>query len=121
MGVSANYLGHVEIVPTLNQAEYDYLRAFARAAGATGGNQGILRRADPVLPWEPDHPGLDDRPWRRASDRGGPAFTPRRLNSNRCHCLSRLSDVARGRRPDRAKSRVCVLCVYGADEYLPPR
>jgi hypothetical protein len=30
MGVSTNYLGHVEIVPSLNQAEYDYLRAFAR-------------------------------------------------------------------------------------------
>jgi hypothetical protein len=31
MGVSTNYLGHVEIVPSLNQSEYDYLRAFARS------------------------------------------------------------------------------------------
>jgi hypothetical protein len=31
MGVSTNYLGHVEIVPSLNQAEYDYLHAFARS------------------------------------------------------------------------------------------
>jgi hypothetical protein len=31
MGVSTNYLGHVEIVPSLNQAAYDYLRAFARS------------------------------------------------------------------------------------------
>jgi hypothetical protein len=31
MGVSTNYLGHVEIVPSLNQAEYDYLDAFARS------------------------------------------------------------------------------------------
>ena len=29
MGHSTTYLGHVEIVPGLNQAEYDYLRAFA--------------------------------------------------------------------------------------------
>ena len=31
MGVNTDYLGHIEIVPTLNQAEYDYLRAFARS------------------------------------------------------------------------------------------
>jgi hypothetical protein len=31
MGVKTDYLGHVEIVPNLNQAEYDYLRAFARS------------------------------------------------------------------------------------------
>jgi hypothetical protein len=31
MGVSTNYLGHVEIVSSLNQAEYDYLHAFARS------------------------------------------------------------------------------------------
>jgi hypothetical protein len=31
MGVSTNYLGHVEIGPSLNQAEYDYLHAFARS------------------------------------------------------------------------------------------
>lgn len=29
MGVNTNYLGHVEIVPGLNQAEYAYLTAFA--------------------------------------------------------------------------------------------
>jgi hypothetical protein len=31
MGVNTDYLGHVEIVPNLNQAEYDYLHAFARS------------------------------------------------------------------------------------------
>ncbi len=31
MGVNTDYLGHVEIVPSLNQAEYDYLQAFARS------------------------------------------------------------------------------------------
>jgi hypothetical protein len=31
MGVNTNYLGHVEIVPSLNQAEYDYLHAFAHS------------------------------------------------------------------------------------------
>jgi hypothetical protein len=31
MGVSTHYLGHVEIMPSLNQAEYDYLHAFARS------------------------------------------------------------------------------------------
>jgi hypothetical protein len=31
VGVNTDYLGHVEIVPSLNQAEYDYLVAFARS------------------------------------------------------------------------------------------
>jgi hypothetical protein len=31
MGVSTKYLGHVEIEPSLNQTEYDYLHAFARS------------------------------------------------------------------------------------------
>jgi hypothetical protein len=31
MGVNAEYLGHVGIVPSVNQAEYDYLHAFARS------------------------------------------------------------------------------------------
>jgi hypothetical protein len=31
MGVNTDYLGHIEIVPNLNQAEYDYLQAFARS------------------------------------------------------------------------------------------
>lgn len=30
MGVNTNYLGHVDIVPGLNKAEYDYLNAFSR-------------------------------------------------------------------------------------------
>jgi hypothetical protein len=29
MGVTTRYLGHVEISPPLNQAEYDYLMLFA--------------------------------------------------------------------------------------------
>jgi hypothetical protein len=31
VGVNTDYLGHVEIVPSLNQAECDYLVAFARS------------------------------------------------------------------------------------------
>jgi hypothetical protein len=31
VGVNTDYLGHVEIVPDLNQAKYDYLRAFVRS------------------------------------------------------------------------------------------
>lgn len=31
MGVNTNYLGHVEIVPPLNQAEYGYLMAFSQS------------------------------------------------------------------------------------------
>jgi hypothetical protein len=31
MGVSTNYLGHAEIVPPLNKAEYDYLMAFSES------------------------------------------------------------------------------------------
>ena len=30
MGVNTDYLEHVGIVPSMNQAEYDYLHAFAR-------------------------------------------------------------------------------------------
>jgi hypothetical protein len=77
MGVSTNYLGHVEIVPSLNQAEYDYLHAFARTRRSYRPDRElsllrveaneviseILRRGDPVLPWEPGYQGLDDRPW----------------------------------------------------------
>ena len=88
MGVSANYLGHVEIVPTLNQAEYDYLHAFARSAGATEVTK--ESSAEPTLCCRGSRTtrvSTTGRGW-RASDRGGPACTPRRLNSNRCHCLS---------------------------------
>jgi hypothetical protein len=31
MGVNTDYLGHVEIVPNLSQAESDYQHAFARS------------------------------------------------------------------------------------------
>jgi hypothetical protein len=31
MGINTNYLGHVEIVPALNKAEYDYLTAFSQS------------------------------------------------------------------------------------------
>jgi hypothetical protein len=55
MGVNTDYLGHIEIVPTLNQAEYDYLRAFARSRRS-------YRRAGPyaVVPEDP-HSGSSER------------------------------------------------------------
>ena len=31
MGANTDYLGHIEIVPNLNQAEYNYLHAFANS------------------------------------------------------------------------------------------
>jgi hypothetical protein len=48
MGVNTDYLGHVEIVPNLGQAEYDYLQAFARSRRS-------YRRAGPyaVSPEDP--------------------------------------------------------------------
>lgn len=49
MGVTNRYLGHIEISPPLNQAEYDHLRAVSR---------GQIRLVDPDdlepwCPWEP--------------------------------------------------------------------
>ena len=59
MGVSTEYLGHVEIVPGLNKAEYDYLVAFADS-------RRTVRRGGPyaVTPRDPDH-GTGDAGARR--------------------------------------------------------
>lgn len=50
MGVTTEYLGRIEIVPGLNQAEYDYLRAFAYS-------RRCFRPAGPyaVVPAHPDY------------------------------------------------------------------
>ena len=55
MGVNTDYLGHIEMVPTLNQGEYDYLRAFARSRRS-------YRREGPyaVVPESP-HNGSSER------------------------------------------------------------
>ena len=44
MGVNTDYLGHVEIVPNLNQAEYDYLHALARSRRSyrSGGPNAVI-------------------------------------------------------------------------------
>jgi hypothetical protein len=46
MGVSTTYLGHIEITPPLNQAEYDYLRMFSRSRRShrDGGPYGVWPR-----------------------------------------------------------------------------
>ena len=50
MGVTTRYLGHVDITPPLNQAEYDYLRLFSRSRRSfrDGGPYAVL----PVDPHE---------------------------------------------------------------------
>ena len=50
MGVSTTYIGRVDIVPGLNQSEYDYLRAFAYS-------RRCFRPAGPyaVIPAHPDY------------------------------------------------------------------
>ena len=59
MGVNTEYLGHVEIVPALNKAEYDYLMAFADS-------RRTVRPGGPyaVTPRDPDH-GKSDAAVRR--------------------------------------------------------
>ena len=47
----------------------------------------ILRRGDPVLPWEPGYRGLDDRPW---------LVGERPWRSSRYRFRSRLEHAARG-------------------------
>ncbi len=49
MGVTTRYLGHVEITPALNQAEYDYLLAFSRSRRS-------FRERGPYAVW-PRDPG----------------------------------------------------------------
>jgi hypothetical protein len=49
MGVTNRYLGHVEIRPPLNQAEYDYLRAVSRGQVRLVGPDDL----EPWCPWEP--------------------------------------------------------------------
>jgi hypothetical protein len=94
MGVSTNYLGHVEIVPSLNQAEYDYLHAFActRRSYRPDRELSLLRveanevtkeilaeatlfcRGSRAVKVSTTGPGWP------ASHRGGPAWTSRRPN-----------------------------------------
>lgn len=55
MGHNTSYLGHIEIVPGLSQAEYDYLRAFSYSRRCY--------RPDGPYAVEPAHPyqGAGDR------------------------------------------------------------
>lgn len=49
MGVTTRYLGHVEISPPLDQAEYDHLRAVSRGQVRLVGPDDL----EPWCPWEP--------------------------------------------------------------------
>jgi hypothetical protein len=90
MGVSTNYLGHFEIVPSLNQAEYDYLHAFARSR----------RSYRPEGPYavSPEDPHAEGVIYDRAA---AARRNPR--NEDR----------------ERSNTGMCVLCVYGPHEHLP--
>ena len=54
MGVNTDYLGHIEIVPGLNQTEYDYLRAFAASRRCNRPDGPYA-----VTPTDPDHRDRD--------------------------------------------------------------
>jgi hypothetical protein len=78
----------------------------------------ILRRGDPVLPWEPGYQGLDDRPWLAGERPWRSSWTSHRPSSKWHLRPNQPGEVASARRLNLI---MCVLCVYGADEHLPAR
>jgi hypothetical protein len=78
----------------------------------------ILRRGDPVLPWEPGYQGSTTGLGWPASDLGAQVWTSHRPSSKWHLRPNQPGEVASARRLNLI---MCVLCVYGADEHLPAR
>ena len=88
MGVTTRYLGHVDISPPLNQAEYDYLTLFSRSRRSfrDGGPYEVF----PVDPHEEVpglHPDAAAERYNRIAD-GQPAYWCQWVPCSRGCCLS---------------------------------